>query len=172
MKRIKQWIKGAFKGFTLIELLVVVIIIGILAAIGIPQYTKTIEKARGAEGRTGLGHIQEAEKLHYVEHEEYTSDIGDLDINIGEVVGEDANGTNWNFAVTLTQGGTGLDGQGFYATATRQTGRCLNDILIMDFCGELAERDGDDYHNNTLCTAVTDATMDVDDGWVTCVDDL
>lgn len=49
------------KGFTLMELIIVVIIIGILAMIGLPQYFKTTERARMAEALDTLGAIRSAE---------------------------------------------------------------------------------------------------------------
>ena len=41
-------------GFNIIELVVVVVIIGILSALAIPQYTKTVERSRQSEALTNL----------------------------------------------------------------------------------------------------------------------
>lgn len=42
-------------GFTLVELIVVIIIVGILAALGISQYSTVVEKSRLAEAKTRIG---------------------------------------------------------------------------------------------------------------------
>ncbi len=55
-------------GFTLIELIVVIIIVGILAAMGITQYSKTVERGRGVELRTNIGAIRQFAYNFYLEN--------------------------------------------------------------------------------------------------------
>ena len=78
---VKIPIKRRFGGFTLIELLVVVLIIGILAAIVVPQYKKAVLKARIARVLPQLKAIQEAQERFYMANGHYTTDKAALDIN-------------------------------------------------------------------------------------------
>ena len=67
-------------GFTLIELLVVVLIIGILAAVALPQYQKAVIRSRATEALVGAGVLVQALDRHFMATGAYTEDMENLDI--------------------------------------------------------------------------------------------
>ena len=58
-------------GFTLVELIVVVVVIGVLATLAIPQYSKAVERAKGAKAKYAISLIRQAEELYYDDYKAY-----------------------------------------------------------------------------------------------------
>ncbi|TAM39926.1 prepilin-type N-terminal cleavage/methylation domain-containing protein [bacterium] len=75
-------LKSSSSAFTLVELIIVIIIVGILAAMGISQYSKTVEKSRGAEARQILGDIRKLAIAYRLENGTITG-MQESDLNVG-----------------------------------------------------------------------------------------
>ena len=83
------------RGFTLIELLIVVVIIGILAAIAIPKFAGTKNKAYVASMKSDLKNLVTAEESYFADNNTYWSPSG-----LVAVVDVSADATGFSFTAT------------------------------------------------------------------------
>ena len=74
--------KNTRRGFTLIELLVVVLIIGILAAVAVPQYQFAVDKSRIAPYLPKIADITKAEQVYYLSNGRHSRLFSELDIDL------------------------------------------------------------------------------------------
>jgi type II secretion system protein G len=91
------------KGFTLIELLVVVLMIGILAAITLPQYLRSIEKANAMQAITMGKAVKNAAEMVYLTKGEYPDNLDELDIKYSCPPKFDCSYSKSNMTFTFTR---------------------------------------------------------------------
>jgi len=78
LNRIINKMQGNKKGFTLIELMIVVAILGILAAIAIPNFMRFQAKSKQSEAKTNLGAIGTTAEAYHSENDTYVATWADL----------------------------------------------------------------------------------------------
>jgi prepilin-type N-terminal cleavage/methylation domain-containing protein len=108
------------KGFTLIELLIVVVIIGILAAIAIPKFSATREKAYFAAMKSDLKNLASQQEIYYADNYAYSNSATALTFvaSDGVTVGIGASASGWSASATHSALGATEGCAIYYGTAT------------------------------------------------------
>lgn len=104
------------EGFTLIELLIVVVIIGILAAIALPKFGQTRERAYVSAMQSDLRNLQSAQEMYYADNNYLYAQTASLTTAATATMSDFS--TTSGVAIAVGASPTGDAADGYVATAT------------------------------------------------------
>jgi prepilin-type N-terminal cleavage/methylation domain-containing protein len=117
-------------GFTLVELAVVIVIIGVLAAFGVPRFIKSVERSKAAEAFQYLDSIRSSQERYQAQYGTYATNVTDLDIESSPpkyftvpatFAAADTSSLQDSWKLTLTRTGSSA-GYGAYTVIFTETG--------------------------------------------------
>ena len=153
--------KRRLGGFTLVELLVVVLIIGILAAIGLPQYTKAVERARAVEAVTNLRALVTAEKVYQMSNGIATTDLTLLDLQLNGEINDGGKMVLSNFTYDVHNIGDGQEGFEIVASRNSNGNEVTDYYIYYSYVGGYAcvARNA---QAKTICAAICSSSQFID----------
>jgi prepilin-type N-terminal cleavage/methylation domain-containing protein len=117
------------KGFTLVELAVVIVIIGVLAAFGVPKFLNSVERSKASEAFGYLAAVRSAQERYMAQYGKYTKDVSNLDIKYPPLkyftnpgtpdTTTPSDGTAPTWTLTLTRSGAAAGYDGYTVTFTQ-----------------------------------------------------
>ena len=147
-------------GFTLVELLVVVLIIGILAAVALPQYNKAVYRSKYVSLYHLIDALAKAEEAYYLENGTYTSQFDSLVLEMNGGKKDSAypagNVWRWDWGTCFLQGGN----HAIHCTNEKINMGISFELPNEKHCRVLGTTDKTEWRNS-ICKAETGATSGI-----------
>ncbi len=138
--------KNTKRGFTLIELLVVVLIVGILAAVAVPQYQKAVNKSRLAEVWANLAALRKAAQVKILQGEYDPDAPGDVTIVNQKMLDVDLPCEGWSEESCLISCPVGSKGVNCYYTIKGSATNPETKLVFMNNADMALSLDNDGRH--------------------------
>ena len=141
----KSSISGTRKGFTLVELAVVIVIIGVLAAFGVPRFLKSVERTKASEAFAYLSAVRGAQERYIAKEGIYADEIGKLDITQAApkyfntpdevITSNDAGVPKWKLTLTRDAGSSSW---GAYTVCFTQNGFAAESTILTTIASDIS----------------------------------